>query len=45
MRAGEGCLTVAEGDITPNQSITVQVRVEDALSHCKRAPPCRARLQ
>jgi len=45
MRAGEGCLTVAEGDITPNQSITVQVRVEDALSHCKRARQGGARLQ
>ncbi len=37
MRAGEGCFTIAEGDIVPNQSATVQVRVEDVHGHCERA--------
>lgn len=37
MRAGEGCLTIREGTIVPNYSIIVQVRIEDALSHCARA--------
>ena len=37
MRAGEGCFTIAEGDIVPNHSILIQVRIEDALTHCERA--------
>jgi uncharacterized glyoxalase superfamily protein PhnB len=37
MRAGEGCLTIAEGDVVPNHSATVQVRIEDARAHCERA--------
>ena len=37
MRAGEGCFTVAEGNVTPNGSCIIQVRVEDALGHCERA--------
>ena len=37
MRAGEGCFTIAEGDIVPNQSATVQVRIEDVHGHCERA--------
>jgi len=37
MKAGDGCLTVAEGDATPNDSHTVQVRIEDAAGHCERA--------
>ena len=37
MRAGEGCFTIAEGVVTPNQSCTVQVRIEDCLAHCERA--------
>jgi uncharacterized glyoxalase superfamily protein PhnB len=37
VRAGEGCLTVAEGDVVPNQSQHVQVRIEDAKGHCERA--------
>ena len=37
MRAGEGCLTVAEGTAAPNRACTVQVRVVDALKHCERA--------
>ena len=38
MRAGEGCFTIAEGNTTPNHSCNVQVRIEDALGHCERAP-------
>ena len=37
MRAGEGCFTIAEGNVLPNGSQSVQVRVEDALSHCEHA--------
>jgi uncharacterized glyoxalase superfamily protein PhnB len=37
MLAGEGCFTIREGTILPNQSTNVQVRIEDALSHCERA--------
>jgi uncharacterized glyoxalase superfamily protein PhnB len=37
MRAGEGCFTIREGNILPNESILVQVRIEDVLSHCERA--------
>ena len=37
MRAGQGCLTLREGNIVPNQSCTVQIRVEDARAHCERA--------
>jgi uncharacterized glyoxalase superfamily protein PhnB len=44
MRAGEGCFTIAEGDMVPNHSITVQVRIEDALSHLERARKGGARI-
>jgi uncharacterized glyoxalase superfamily protein PhnB len=37
MRAGDGCFTIAEGDVKPNRSCIVQVRIEDALAHCERA--------
>ncbi len=37
MRAGEGCFTIAEGNVVPNHSHITQVRVEDALVHCERA--------
>jgi uncharacterized glyoxalase superfamily protein PhnB len=37
MRAGEGCFTIAEGDIAPNRSHIIQVRIEDALTHCECA--------
>ncbi len=37
MRAGEGCFTIAEGNIVPNHSVLVQVRIEDAHAHCERA--------
>lgn len=44
MRAGEGCLTIAEGDIVPNHSVTVQIRIEDAMSHCERARQAGAKI-
>jgi uncharacterized glyoxalase superfamily protein PhnB len=37
MRAAEGCFTIAEGNIVPNHSIVVQVRIENAWSHCETA--------
>ena len=37
MKAGEGCFTIAEGNVTPNHSQSVQVRIEDAIRHCQRA--------
>ena len=37
MRAGEGCFTIAEGNVMPNRSCVVQVRIEDAHGHCERA--------
>ncbi len=37
MRAGEGCFTIAEGNVAPNRSHIIQVRVEDAHAHCERA--------
>lgn len=37
MRAGEGCFTVAEGDVVPERSHVTQVRIVDALAHCQRA--------
>ncbi len=44
MRAGEGCFTIAEGDIVPNQSATVQVRIEDVQDHCERARAAGAKI-
>ena len=44
MRAGEGCFTIAEGDVVPNHSIIVQVRIENALSHCERARSVGGRI-
>ena len=37
MRAGEGCFTIAEGNAVPSHSVLVQVRIEDARTHCGRA--------
>jgi uncharacterized glyoxalase superfamily protein PhnB len=37
MRAGQGCFTIAEGDVAPNKSHIIQVRIEDAHAHCERA--------
>ena len=44
MRAGEGCLTIAEGDAVPSHSFMVQVRIEDARGHCERAARAGARI-
>jgi len=44
MRAGEGCFTIAEGDVIPNRSAITQVRIEDALAHCERARRNGARI-
>ena len=44
MRAGEGCFTIAEGNIVPNHSVLVQVRVEDVPAHCERARQAGARI-
>jgi uncharacterized glyoxalase superfamily protein PhnB len=44
MRAGEGCFTIAEGDIPPNHSVGVQVRIVDAFSHCERAQQAGAKI-
>jgi uncharacterized glyoxalase superfamily protein PhnB len=44
MRAGEGCFTIAEGDIVPNRSATVQVRIEDVQAHCARARAAGAKI-
>ncbi len=44
MRAGEGCFTIAEGDVVPNRSATMQVRIEDARGHCERARAAGAKI-
>src|SRR4030095_13495570 len=37
MKAGDGCFTIAEGTVAPNNPHAVQVRIEDAIGHCERA--------
>jgi uncharacterized glyoxalase superfamily protein PhnB len=37
MKAGDGCFTIAEGQVAPNNSHIIQVRIEDAVGHCGRA--------
>jgi uncharacterized glyoxalase superfamily protein PhnB len=44
MRAGDGCLTIAEGNVSPNKSHLIQIRVQDALAHCERARQHGARI-
>jgi uncharacterized glyoxalase superfamily protein PhnB len=44
MRAGEGCVTIAEGNVVPNNSHITQIRVEDARAHCERARQHGARI-
>jgi uncharacterized glyoxalase superfamily protein PhnB len=44
MRAGEGCFTIAEGNLPPNHSIIVQVRIADAFSHCERSRQAGAKI-
>ena len=44
MRAGEGCFTIAEGNVIPNQCCGVQVRIEGAREHCERARLAGAKI-
>ena len=44
MRAGEGCLTLAEGSVLPNHAVIVQVRIENAREHCERARAAGAKI-
>ena|SRR5215813_8877333 len=51
MKAGDGCLVVAEGTLPAHKtdakvagSHAVMVRVEDALSHCERARAAGAHI-
>ena len=44
MRAGGGCITIAEGNVMPNSSRITQIRVEDANAHCERARQHGARI-
>jgi uncharacterized glyoxalase superfamily protein PhnB len=44
MRAGDGCFTIAEGSVVPNQSCGVQVRIEGAREHCERARLAGAKI-
>jgi uncharacterized glyoxalase superfamily protein PhnB len=37
MKAGDGCVTIAEGTVAPNTSHIIQVRIENAEGHCERA--------
>ena len=37
MKAGDGCFTIAEGNVLPNKSHIIQVRIGDAKAHCERA--------
>lgn len=44
MRAGDGCITIAEGNVVPNNSHITQIRIEDARAHCERARQYGARI-
>lgn len=44
MHAGTGCFTIAHGNMVPNHSCSVQVRVEDAHLHSDRARAFGARI-
>jgi uncharacterized glyoxalase superfamily protein PhnB len=44
MRAGKGCITIAEGNVIPNNSHIIQIRIEDAIAHCERARQHGARI-
>jgi uncharacterized glyoxalase superfamily protein PhnB len=37
MKAGDGCFTIAEGDVAPERSHITQVRILDARGHCEHA--------
>jgi uncharacterized glyoxalase superfamily protein PhnB len=44
MHAGDGCFTIREGNIVPNHSCIVQVRIEDARAHCDHARAAGAKI-
>jgi len=44
MRAGEGCITITEGNVIPNHSCDIQVRIENVVEHCERARSAGARI-
>ena len=44
MKVGDGCFTIAEGDVKPERSHITQVRVTDAIGHCERARQHGARI-
>jgi uncharacterized glyoxalase superfamily protein PhnB len=44
MLANDGCFTIREGNEIPNQSCFIQVRIDDAPSHCERARHAGARI-
>lgn len=44
LRVGEGCLTIREGSAAPNQSVIVQVRIDDAFAHCQRSQQAGAKI-
>ena len=37
MKAGDGCFTIAEGNVVPEKSHIIQVRIENARGHCEHA--------
>ena len=44
MKACDGCFTIAEGNVIPNNSHIIQIRIEDAVAHCERARRHGARI-
>ncbi|GGG95485.1 VOC family protein [Silvibacterium dinghuense] len=44
MYASQGCFTIGEGDIAPNASALVQVRIENAWEHCEHARTAGAKI-
>ena len=37
LKVGDGCVTIAEGNVVPNNSHITQVRIQDARAHCEQA--------
>ena len=44
MLASGGCFTIREGNEIPNQACFLQLRIENALSHCERARNAGAKI-
>jgi uncharacterized glyoxalase superfamily protein PhnB len=44
LKAGDGCLVVAEGKVAADGAHLIMVRVADAASHCERARQAGARI-